>query len=135
MSCKELYFGSKRVNLIEIDGNYQSVSLQQIKSVSKNDSKPINEDEPNVPGNEFEILNLDLDNSTIQWPSILKNPVIKTNIDVQSDKCVDCWAVASGVRSAIVEIGDGRFIRLKGCGNNDQGFIVNDQQQLRGCVS
>jgi hypothetical protein len=30
----------------------------------------------------------------------------------------------SGVRSALVKLGDGRWYRLKGCGNGDQGMIV-----------
>lgn len=32
-------------------------------------------------------------------------------------------AVASGVRSALVKL-EGNWYRLKGCGNNDDGFVV-----------
>jgi len=46
----------------------------------------------------------------------------------------------SGIRSAIVQWNDGKFYRLKGCGNNNDGFTIRkmgmpkDAIEVRGCA-
>jgi len=58
-------------------------------------------------------------------PEFLSMPVLKIPLDEGSAReregCV--VGVASGVRSGLVKL-DGDWYRLKGCGNNDKGFLV-----------
>eukprot|EP00927_Polykrikos_kofoidii_P009836 TRINITY_DN14122_c0_g1_i1.p1 TRINITY_DN14122_c0_g1~~TRINITY_DN14122_c0_g1_i1.p1 ORF type:complete len:601 (-),score=91.54 TRINITY_DN14122_c0_g1_i1:306-2024(-) len=61
------------------------------------------------------------------WPEQLRAPLIKVPQDRRSDVCPK--AFASGVRSAVVKLG-GQWYRLKGCGNNDNGFIVQEDATL-----
>ena len=55
------------------------------------------------------------------WPAALRRPLIKAKHTGGHPGIAK--AVASGVRSALVKIGS-TWYRLKGCGNNDEGFIV-----------
>lgn len=47
---------------------------------------------------------------------------------------------ASGVRSGVIPVSGGRYVRLKGCGNNADGFVVapvpgkESLRTLRGCA-
>lgn len=89
-------------------------------------------------------------NPIATWPQLLRRPLLKVSVesigDFASEKAPSILlprAVASGVRSCLVKAEeDGRWYRLKGCGNNDQGFIVREFQgadgkmrrELRGCA-
>lgn len=73
--------------------------------------------------------------SLVHWPKELQRPLIKVK---KGSSKVCLQGVASGVRSALVKV-QGRWYRLKGCGNNDEGFIfqvLNKNSPLvniRGC--
>ena len=69
-------------------------------------------------------------------PYCLGVPLVKCK-EEQSNK--NLRAYASGKRSALIVADDGTLIRLKGCGNLDQGFPVEpmpwpaDTTEVRGC--
>lgn len=62
------------------------------------------------------------------WPEGLRQPLIKV---VNDPAAKGPKAVASGVRSCLVKL-DGRWYRLKGSGNNDEGFVVRTSQGADG---
>ena len=70
--------------------------------------------------------------------NLLENPMIKCK-QANNDMPKTVKAFASGKRSALLVDEDGNFIRLKGCGNLDQGFPVEpmpfpmDSIEVRGC--
>ena len=59
------------------------------------------------------------------WPAALRQPLIKVDCESVS---TEMHSVASGVRSALVKI-DGKWFRLKGCGNYEQGFPLRHSKQ------
>eukprot|EP00946_MAST-07B_sp_MAST-7B-sp1_P002398 g2398.t1 len=70
------------------------------------------------------------------WPEVLRQPLIKTHPrsdgeggEDGDDAPASLKAFASGCRSACVKI-NGRWYRLKGSGNNDDGFIVETSQTV-----
>jgi len=81
------------------------------------------------------------------WPEALRTAVIKGKPGVAPPAPGVVKAVASGVRSCVVKTERGWF-RLKGSGNNDEGFIVKETKlggaanaeaedttrQIRGCA-
>lgn len=59
-----------------------------------------------------------------QWPLLLRKPLIKVPADKASLRgALGPKAFASGVRSALIKL-NSKWYRLKGSGNNDEGFIV-----------
>lgn len=72
-------------------------------------------------------------------PSEFKAPLIKVP---EKSESIIITGVRSGVRSGLVHI-NGKWYRLKGCGNNDQGFptralnsngVATGEQEIRGCA-
>ena len=64
------------------------------------------------------------------WPAFLQKPLLK----VKRPQPGEPKAYASGVRSAVVKIKE-KWYRLKGCGNNDEGFIVRHLKGGGGAVA
>ena len=60
------------------------------------------------------------------WPEQLQRPLVKTAVSGAESplSTVSYKAIASGCRSCLVQIPDQGWVRLKGCGNHDEGFIV-----------
>lgn len=150
----ELYYGSTRVHLRHVPGRSVAyihdafVQAEGETAVALHTSRKtpffLEDGEqqavvPNLPAPDW-ILR-EGDSSTHKeanaahlkrWPEFLQMPAIK--IPGEGGP----WAVASGVRSCIVRL-DGEMFRLKGSGNNDEGFIVNEQlktgvKEVRGCA-
>jgi len=72
------------------------------------------------------------------WPKLLQQPLIKVPL-LSVDAVPGTKAVASGCRSCLVKVDDGQWFRLKGSGNNDEGFILREDKalgivQIRGCA-
>ena len=59
-----------------------------------------------------------------EWPFPLHSPLLKVKRELPSVSV----AVASGARSCLLRGADGRWYRLKGAGNRDQGVIVRHNQ-------
>ena len=57
------------------------------------------------------------------WPAVLRSPQIRTPGPNEGEP----KAVASGRRSALVKLG-GQWCRLKGCGDEERGFTVREQE-------
>jgi hypothetical protein len=151
---KELYYGSIRVHLEPVPGKSVAyihsayTEARGAEAVAKNTArnKPIHLGEgkkpvivPALPSLDW-ILRDDLDDSHDQavaaeiqrWPKLIQTPLLKVPGEGGP------WAVASGVRSAIVCL-DGAMYRLKGSGNEDKGFILREQKtsgavEIRGCA-
>lgn len=66
----------------------------------------------------------------------LSFPLIKCAHDDSDKVLAFSRSYASGIRSAIVEVSDGNWVRLKGCGNHSEGFISihkPNYSTIRGC--
>ena len=61
-----------------------------------------------------------------KWPEYLQTPLIKCPAPTSADQPK---AFASGQRSACVKV-ENKWYRLKGSGNNDEGFTVKTQSQI-----
>ena len=71
---------------------------------------------------------------TSDWPEFLRQPLVKVAPEAPEaakDGEAPPKAVASGVRSALVKL-DGVWYRLKGCGNNTEGFTVRESRGQHG---
>jgi len=76
-----------------------------------------------------------------EWPeeilNIVKEPMIKVSEQTAKDQGEKATGLASGIRSALVSVeieGEEVLLRLKGCGNNDQGFLMpGGHKEIRGC--
>ncbi len=59
------------------------------------------------------------------WPAELARPVVKGPLSDETNGLCAVPARPSGVRSALAFCAStGKWYRLKGCGNNDQGFTT-----------
>lgn len=93
---------------------------------------------PAIPAIDFrvEATNEAVEAST--WPTQLQQPLVKVPLH-HSHRDKTIYGVASGIRSAIVRI-EGEWYRLKGCGNNDEGFVFATVSphtplvNIRGCA-
>lgn len=70
-----------------------------------------------------DLLPLEVDSSGGAFPSQLQKSLIKCSKD-DKDKLTGISVYKSGVRSSLVRLQDGGWYRLKGCGNHEQGFII-----------
>ena len=60
-------------------------------------------------------------------PPLARSPLLKCPLGQavgHDDAAIKAYK--SGIRSALVRSRDGRWIRLKGCGNREQGFIKQE---------
>jgi hypothetical protein len=65
------------------------------------------------------------------WPEFMRTPLIKVGKNIPEGMLREFpggpeKAFASGVRSCTMKV-DGQWYRLKGCGNNDEGFLVKSE--------
>lgn len=101
---------------------------------------------PGIPAVDYVRKNCDLPGPPISNPKLLEFPLLKT---IESESNVSGYVgIASGVRSALIKV-DSLWYRLKGCGNNVDGFPMRVHylpsadgtgekipawQELRGCA-
>ena len=157
---ESLFAGGERVYFRQVGGQFTSISQISIENTpiakSKIDEllkykyplirKPVGDFKPTedpksgvyVPC----VPHLDLTISTTPASSAgpdfkcLTEPLVKCKQEHSNFQGI---AYASGKRSALLVAEDGTFIRLKGCGNLDQGFPVEpmpwpaDTIEVRGC--
>ena len=140
----EIYFGSKPVFFRHVEGQVYSFFLNEwidglkeetIQRLQKHfvagDQYPIVV--PGIPALDFvkkvpepiERLKIDNDaqlNSSL--PEVIKRPLIKCHVNQSTISESVCKGVASGRRSALIKIANGKWYRLKGCGNDNEGFPV-----------
>lgn len=76
---------------------------------------------PGIPAMDF-VSSGKVPSCAVDLPPFMMKPVMKC--PEQENTLVDGIAIASGHRSALLKASDGRFYRLKGCGNDDKGFPV-----------
>jgi hypothetical protein len=87
---------------------------------------------PALPALDFVFVGCETPESqqfTTTIPKTLHQPLLK--VPVTSSAVGGIMGVASGVRSALLNI-DGEWFRLKGCGNNESGFIVRSSTAADG---
>lgn len=98
---------------------------------------------PGIPALDYVKKHCDLPSAQISQPELLRLPLLKCP---ESDSNIAYPAIASGVRSALIKV-DSTWYRLKGCGNNIDGFPMKVHylpdssgekkpawQELRGCA-
>jgi hypothetical protein len=100
---------------------------------------------PGIPAIDYVKRHCDLPVSPIAQPDLLRLPLLKCP---ESESIVTYTGIASGVRSGLVKV-DSTWYRLKGCGNNADGFLMKVHclpatdgsgekrpawQELRGCA-
>eukprot|EP01062_Namystynia_karyoxenos_P066612 TRINITY_DN60520_c0_g1_i1.p1 TRINITY_DN60520_c0_g1~~TRINITY_DN60520_c0_g1_i1.p1 ORF type:complete len:634 (+),score=165.45 TRINITY_DN60520_c0_g1_i1:93-1994(+) len=135
----EIFFGSKPVYLAPVPGRVipyihgqwgaaiseAAVRIARSRAGSCPDLGPELADVriPAIPAVDIVCGVPDADTSAVveQWPEVLRRPLLK--VAPGTDGVLPLAAVASGVRSCIVHV-DGMWYRLKGSGNNDEGFII-----------
>ena len=148
----EIFFGSKRVHLAHAPGravnyvhaNYAPGTDDASLARTLSRAKPIPHDDggrpvvvPCMPCLDQVVASGAAPSEDVSsWPEYLRTPLIKVTEATPGEPL----AFASGTRSATFKLGD-EWYRLKGCGNNDQGFILRDGttkgvewRDIRGCA-
>ena len=151
---EEIYFGSVKCSFAEVNGDtiiYDhddwKPCMDTLKSVmSRVQCLGPKKDilVPAIPALDVCRIDRTRKGETV-WPQALKKPLIKVGKNITKTNQPGngiTKAYASGVRSAVVKVGQ-TWYRLKGCGNNDEGFIVKYEvnrqtkvltKQIRGCA-
>jgi len=155
----ELYFGSKRVFLRRVAGEASSFDLASWRTAKEPSAvkrvvergKPVGMKNdilvPAIPALDFVENDGAKHNASVdKWPAALRQPLIKVGKNIPPSSIKNEQGIiksfASGVRSAVVRVGD-EWYRLKGSGNNDEGFVVKTEidagtgkltRQIRGCA-
>lgn len=146
-----LYFGTDPAYFAKAHGKFDYVNLDTVEYGEPLKKKPAtrrlmaeeNKDlvMPSIPCSDLKIEHYGPETlpPDTEVPSQLKSPLIKVPED---SKEIAFTGVRSGVRSGLIPI-DGKWYRLKGCGNNDQGFPTRDivssgkptgEKEIRGCA-
>lgn len=142
-----IYFGSELVSLAEVPGDVDSYEhaswahdfsepaleitrarLHRLKAHGYDVADVI---VPAVPARELHHKGKPMEPK--EWPMpIVRGPYLKVPRIEKSA----ATAVASGARSALMRADDGKWYRLKGCGNHDEGVVVRENaggwRDLRG---
>ncbi|CAF0734991.1 unnamed protein product [Adineta ricciae] len=139
-----LFYGSVEVNFAyhygsihlssgesELQLDHDTSTLQSLLSVSDND----NYQElvlPEIPATCVQISSTNGGFESI--PDIFRYPLIKSKLSSP-------WkGIVSGTRSALIKLSSSEWYRLKGCGNDTDGFPIrpvsdsNDKVTIRGCA-
>ena len=139
---ESLYFGNVPVWLTPVDGEIQV--CHPLQGWSESDSRaPVQcvDDVrlPEVPGGDILIPHDAKASSMSPVPLVLQQSCyMKTATQHEGSLA----GVVSGVRSALVRLAPGEWYRLKGCGNNSDGFLFESRRgphneswrELRGCL-
>eukprot|EP00930_Biecheleria_cincta_P047396 TRINITY_DN32849_c0_g1_i1.p1 TRINITY_DN32849_c0_g1~~TRINITY_DN32849_c0_g1_i1.p1 ORF type:complete len:627 (+),score=110.64 TRINITY_DN32849_c0_g1_i1:53-1933(+) len=139
----ELYFGSVKAYLAPVPGSVIAYDHSQWQALTDQDSlqRVLARAEkmgpkgdiivPAIPALDFgQILGVkgSNDEKVSGWPSFMRTPLIKVGKNIPESMMRPVpggpeKAFASGVRSCVFKL-DGQWYRLKGSGNNDEGFTV-----------
>jgi len=137
-----IYYGPLNVNLYPVTGIFRAYNPAKVqvdkvntKTIPKalsylNDltylnPKYINYHVPCVPAVGINMISETPENETDKGPDFVSTPLLKLPYDPEDEKLNGFYkGITSGHRSAIVCSPSGKFYRLKGCGNDLQGFIV-----------
>lgn len=147
----DLYYGSTRINMRRAEGEFVQYTHAFAKADDTGDAvravllracvkplpgRPHDGLQPCIPSLDIRIQHAPTPAANV--PGMLAKPLIKV-----SSGEGNVSAVASGVRSALVRV-QGRWYRLKGCGNNFDGFVLRQVGQrkpgekpvaeIRGCA-
>ncbi|GBG29102.1 Adenylyltransferase and sulfurtransferase MOCS3 [Hondaea fermentalgiana] len=144
---RDLFLGTSPTWLRPTDGRVFPVP--QFMDISASECKPsVNEAsnganlglvEPRLPARPAAMLATSALGTAIPAPGELTTrALIKCTEQEAATEPSSLRCSASGVRSAVVYL-NGRAYRLKGCGNNEEGFVVeargdNGEEMVRGCL-
>mmetsp|Transcript_8684 Transcript_8684/g.11283 ORF Transcript_8684/g.11283 Transcript_8684/m.11283 type:complete len:757 (-) Transcript_8684:284-2554(-) len=154
LSCsKSLFYGDEQIFLRPVVGNVcgipiwsskvEPVRIKKLVQAARNRRTPLVLDEdvlfvqPSLPAADLPIVGLSLlDSRMISTLSTL--PLVKCKQEEAQLWPSSVRGIASGKRSAIV-FANGIAFRLKGCGNLEQGFLLemngdHGEFSLRGCM-
>ena len=144
----EIYYGSRRVFFRHVDGQVHPFILNEWVDGSNEEEKKkafqrfqkhfIDGNEhpivvPGIPALDFVnkssqvIKKAKIDNAPLfneSLPEVIQRPLIKCPEDNSTISESVCVGIASGRRSALIKLANGKWYRLKGCGNDCEGFPV-----------
>lgn len=141
----ELYFGSVKAYLAPVPGNVIAYDHSKWMPLRDEDSLHRVLDRAGKIGPKADIVvpaipALDFgqaqgvkdsnEENVSGWPAFMRTPLIKVGKNIPESMLKPLpgspeKTFASGVRSCVFKL-DGQWYRLKGCGNNDEGFIVQN---------
>mmetsp|Transcript_21614 Transcript_21614/g.40034 ORF Transcript_21614/g.40034 Transcript_21614/m.40034 type:complete len:702 (+) Transcript_21614:50-2155(+) len=140
----ELYYGSAKVFLAPVAGSTIGYRHQDWKPLADEESlqRVLLRAEkmgpkgdiivPAIPALDFGLVGDTTRTDDVdEWPEFMQTPLIKVGKNVpeymwKMPPGAPTKAFASGVRSCIFKL-KGSWYRLKGCGNNDEGFTVKSE--------
>jgi hypothetical protein len=148
----DIYYGSRRVFFRVVDGDVNQFdsykwkigeSEQETKRVVDRLKRQIIDGRsvvvPGIPALDFVLKTAsEVPGVPDGLPEILRKPLIKCPSNLGT-----IAGIASGRRSALIKITDGIWYRLKGCGNDSEGFPLrhttgasddDSWQDVRGCA-
>lgn len=140
----ELYYGSAKVFLAPVAGSTIGYRHQDWKPLADEESlqRVLLRAEkmgpkgdiivPAIPALDFGLVGETTQTDDVDdWPDFMQYPLIKVGKNIpehmlQMPMGAPTKAFASGVRSCIFKL-EGKWYRLKGCGNNDEGFVIKSE--------
>ena len=130
----DVYFGARRVDLSHVAGTAERWNPQRFREAGPGRQRIIGRGMrlPSVPAPDIERV-ADEEESAAMEPEALARPLLKV-APGRGDSGL--YAVESGKRSALVRV-DGAWYRLKGCGNETAGIVVEERRdgaEERVCV-
>jgi len=138
---RKLFFGSRPVFLTPVRGKIFPVPFyaEEHGNLEPRTEKPLGLVEPGIPAWEPAVLPLpEIFDEHVAPQELLTCPLLKSPAEAALTEPSSLLATASGVRSAVVHVRN-RAFRLKGCGNNTDGFVIekhgdHGEEMIRGCL-
>jgi hypothetical protein len=156
LSDDDIYFGSFQVEFKPVEGSTTSFTIEDWtenitpesvaivvgrgKEQFETGAASADIIEPAIPALDFIRLKSPNQGYFNLFPPELQSPLIKVPLETGGVNALR--GVASGTRSALIKVGHSWY-RLKGCGNNDEGFVVRRNRasidrpawrDIRGCA-
>jgi len=139
MDNELIYYGTPNVRLYPVTGNFYKFTLERIKQpeLTEESAKEVLKllDDLSYIKKEYAyhhfscipetLIHLEMsEENKEEVPEMLVVPLIKLPTSSEDAKVVSYPGIMSGHRSAVMKGKSGEFYRLKGCGNDLEGFVV-----------
>eukprot|EP00658_Telonema_sp_P-2_P021113 TRINITY_DN1838_c0_g2_i1.p1 TRINITY_DN1838_c0_g2~~TRINITY_DN1838_c0_g2_i1.p1 ORF type:complete len:574 (-),score=138.39 TRINITY_DN1838_c0_g2_i1:231-1952(-) len=131
----QLYYGSIPVHLTPVPGktvpyqhaDWEPLTGEEAVSLVVSRADPVGPESdivvPAIPALDYALkAGAEAEGALEDWPEYMRTPLLKVPEPVEGEPL----AFASGVRSNTFKLGD-KWYRLKGSGNNDEGFIIKEE--------
>jgi hypothetical protein len=143
-TLEQIYFGSAFAELSTTEGTSKKTDSFLDFQLHKNNENVMSRFKPTTNGlvvpaiPSFDIL-FEKDLKSDLKISSLSTPLLKTKMNVDMKEKTTKWCIQSGRRSALIkDEKTDQFVRIKGCGDLDQGFplkkVKENTYEIRGCM-